>query len=173
MDLDAAPSRHKLAMRWMMALAYFAAGVLHIAIPAPFLTITPDWVPWPQQVIFLTGICEIFGSVGLLIPATRVYAGAALALYAICVFPANLKHAFGAPPPGAISLSWWYHGPRLALQPVLVWWALYCSGCITWPFVGQSRARARTGGFRAAATKPEGPPRDSACHGGQDGPTFQ
>jgi hypothetical protein len=30
--------------------------------------------------------------------------------------------------------SWWYHGPRLALQPVIVWWALYCGNVISWPF---------------------------------------
>jgi hypothetical protein len=30
--------------------------------------------------------------------------------------------------------SWCYHAPRLALQPVLVWWALFCSGIINWPF---------------------------------------
>ena len=27
-----------------------------------------------------------------------------------------------------IANSWLYHGPRLALQPVIVWWALYCAG---------------------------------------------
>ncbi len=121
-------------MRWAMALAYFAAGVLHIGDPAPFLSITPDWVPFPARVIFATGLCEIAGAVGLFIPATRKAAGAALALYAVCVFPANLKHAFYNIPAGGDTLSWWYHAPRLALQPVLVWWALYCSGVVDWPF---------------------------------------
>jgi hypothetical protein len=37
-----------------------------------------------------------------------------------------------------IGFSWLYHGPRLAFQPVLMWWALFCAGVIDWPF----RARA-------------------------------
>jgi hypothetical protein len=34
---------------------------------------------------------------------------------------------------GGLPVSWWYHGPRLMFQPVLVWWALYCSEVINWP----------------------------------------
>ena len=118
--------------RTILAVAYFAAGVLHICVPAPFISITPDWVPFPHVVILLTGLCEIAGAVALLTERLRRLAGFALALYAVCVFPANLKHAFAAPV-GAVHLGWWYHAPRLALQPVLVWWALFAGGVLTWP----------------------------------------
>ena len=71
----------------------------------------------------------------------RRLAGIMLALYAVCVFPANVKHAIdGIHLPPAPD-SWWYHGPRLALQPVLVWWALFCSGVIDWPFRAKSPRR--------------------------------
>jgi uncharacterized membrane protein len=84
-------------------------------------------------VIFLTGACEIAGSVGLLTVRWRKLAGVMLALYAVCVFPANVRHAFdGIAVPG-LPQSWWYHGPRLAFQPVFVWWALFCAGAIDWP----------------------------------------
>jgi uncharacterized membrane protein len=63
----------------------------------------------------------------------RKLAGIMLALYAVCVFPANIKHAlYDIQVPGLPS-SWWYHAPRLLMQPVLVWWALFCSGAIDWP----------------------------------------
>jgi len=52
----------------------------------------------------------------------------------VCVFPANIKHAFEGIVVPPVSDSWWYHGPRLALQPVLVWLALFSSGVIDWPF---------------------------------------
>jgi uncharacterized membrane protein len=64
----------------------------------------------------------------------RRAAGIGLALYAICVFPANIKHAFSTLPMGDLQLGWWYHAPRLALQPVLVWWALFAGEVIHWPF---------------------------------------
>ena len=111
--------------------------MLHVVTPGPFLDITPDWVPWPEDVVRATGACELAGALGLLIPRTRRAAGAALALYAVCVFPANLKHALDA---GWPSPAWWYHGPRLVLQPVIAWWALWASGVIDWPF---SRRRSR------------------------------
>jgi hypothetical protein len=44
------------------------------------------------------------------------------------------KHAIEGIDLAPISNSWLYHGPRLALQPVIIWWALYCAGVIDWPW---------------------------------------
>jgi uncharacterized membrane protein len=85
-------------------------------------------------VVLATGICEIAGSMALASPRLRRLAGIMLALYAVCVFPANIKHAIEAIHLPPVPDSWLYHGPRLALQPVLVWWALFCAGVIDWPF---------------------------------------
>ena len=122
-----------LAIRWSIVWLYVIAGILHIFLPTPFLSITPKWVPWPAQVIFVTGLCEIFGAIGLLIPKFRRPAGCALALYAMVVFPANINHALqdlGAIHPG---LGPWYHLPRLALQPIIVWAALFAGDVTSWP----------------------------------------
>ncbi|MDE2447086.1 MAG: DoxX family protein [Alphaproteobacteria bacterium] len=116
-----------------LAAFYLAAGVLHLTAPQDFVRIVPGFVPWPETVVWLTGWCEIFGAVGLLLPRLRRWAGAALALYAVCVFPANINHAFYSIDIAALPTSWWYHAPRLMLQPILVWWALFCSGLIYWP----------------------------------------
>ena len=121
-------------MRWVMALFYAAAGVFHLASPDGFLPIVPDWVPAPRAVILVTGVCEIAGSIALLTRHFRGWAGMALALYAVCVFPANVKHAFENVAIAGGPLSWWYHAPRLTFQPVLVWWALFCSGVVDWPW---------------------------------------
>jgi uncharacterized membrane protein len=120
-------------MRAVMAAFYIAAGVLHLSAPADFVRIVPDFVPWRAGVVFATGLCEIAGAIGLMTPPLRRASGVALAAYAICVFPANIKHAIDMIPVGGLPQSWWYHGPRLAAQPVLVWWALFCSGVIDWP----------------------------------------
>ncbi|MDP3409043.1 DoxX family protein [Bosea sp. (in: a-proteobacteria)] len=117
-----------------MAAFYLAAGLLHLARPDSFLPIVPGWVPAPREVILLTGLAEIAGAIGLLVPRLRRAAGIGLALYALCVFPANIKHAFQGVALEALPSSWWYHGPRLALQPVLIWWALYAGGVIDWPW---------------------------------------
>ena len=113
---------------------YAIAGVFHLALPGPFLRITPDWVPHPHAMIALTGICELAGSVALLTPRFRRSAGWCLALYAVCVFPANIKHAAMDLSSAGGGLGYCYHLPRLALQPVIVWWALYAGGVTRWPF---------------------------------------
>ncbi|QCB37545.1 DoxX family membrane protein [Sphingobium sp. PAMC28499] len=120
--------------RAFLALAYAVAGAAHLMRPAGFVAITPHWVPEPQTVVALTGIAELAGAAGLMIPATRRAAAIALALYALCVWPANFNHALHDIPLGGVHLSWWYHGPRLALQPVIIWWALWAGAVIDWPF---------------------------------------
>jgi uncharacterized membrane protein len=120
-------------MRAIIALFYFAAGVLHLASPEGFIKIVPSFVPWPAGVVWFTGVCEIAGAIGLHVPSLRRAAGIGLALYAVCVFPANINHAVNQIDIGALANSWWYHGPRFVLQPVLVWWALFCSGVVNWP----------------------------------------
>ena len=120
-------------MRFILAAFYFAAGILHLCSPAGFILIVPSFVPWPAEVVWFTGLCEFAGAVGLFIPQLRKAAGWGLALYAVAVFPANINHAFNHIDVGALPSSWWYHAPRFALQPVLVWWALYCSAAINWP----------------------------------------
>nr|WP_245412054.1 DoxX family protein [Methylocella silvestris] len=117
-----------------MAAFYFAAGALHLAHPERFLPIMPGSVPYPRAVVLATGVCEIAGALALMVPRLRRLAGVMLALYAIAVFPANLKHAFAGVRVEGLPDSWIYHGPRLAMQPVLVWWALFCSGVIDWSF---------------------------------------
>lgn len=127
-------TRTRLVSRLGLAALYGGIGLLHLVAADKFLPIMPDWVPWPRQIVILTGFYELACVAGLFFARTRHAAGYALAAYAICVFPANIKHAIeGIPVPG-LPDSWWYHGPRLALQPVLVWWALHATRIVDWPF---------------------------------------
>ncbi|NHT75446.1 putative membrane protein [Rhizobium sp. PP-F2F-G38] len=121
-------------LRIGLSLFYAAAGILHLAWPSPFLTITPGWVPYPTTVIALTGVCELLGAIGLWFRAVERPAALGLALYAVCVYPANIKHAIdGLTAIDAGVLPWLYHVPRLALQPVLVSLPLYATGILRWP----------------------------------------
>ena len=126
--------RGRTGARITLAALYALAGVAHLKRPAGFVAITPDWVPAPALVVALTGVAELAGAIGLMIPPLRRAAGIGLALYALCVWPANLNHAMNDIALGGVHLSWWYHGPRLALQPVIIWWALWASTVIDWPF---------------------------------------
>jgi uncharacterized membrane protein len=124
----------RTAFRWVLALFYLSAGYVHLTMPNTFMPVMPDWVPAPYKVILFTGACEVAGAIGLVVPRTRWLAGLMLALYAVAVFPVNIKHAIYGPAIAGIPNMWYYHGPRLLLQPVLVWWALYAGGVTDWPF---------------------------------------
>ena len=129
----------RTAGRWLLAACYCAAGVFHLATPGPFLEITPAGVPAPRLGRMAPGLWA--GAAGVGTRRRRRAAGVGLALYAVCVYPANIKHAMLGLPPGEIQLDWWYHAPRLALQPVLVWWALYSGEVTDWPLRRSPRGR--------------------------------
>ncbi|KWV93719.1 DoxX family protein [Erythrobacter sp. AP23] len=126
----------RAGLRWLLGLFYALAGSIHLAEPAPFLTIMPGWVPAPEAVVFWTGVAELLGAAALVqwasLPLRR--AGAiGLALYAVCVFPANIHH-FAldmAQPDGGLGLG--YHIPRMFAQPLIVWLALWTGGVTDWP----------------------------------------
>ena len=133
----------RCALRLLLAAFYAFAGYRHLVDPAPFLSITPGFVPFPDQVVFWTGIAEIAGAVALSQPLSlrlRQAGGACLALYALCVWPANINHMAMdmAAPDGGWGMA--YHIPRMIAQPVLIWLALWTGQVVDWPFAGKSRA---------------------------------
>lgn len=120
----------RTGLLWLLALFYGLAGYIHIAKPAPFLQIMPGAVPFPEAVVLWTGIAELAGAAGLLQPFSpqlRRAAGIGLALYALCVWPANINHMLidMAKPDGGLGLA--YHVPRMFAQPVIIWLALWVS----------------------------------------------
>jgi uncharacterized membrane protein len=114
----------------LLGLGYVAAGALHLVSPRGFIELTPGWVPEPTLVVALTGLAEAAGGLALLQPWSsrlRRAGGVGLALYALCVFPANINHMaidMAREPP---RLGWLYHLPRMLLQPLLIWAALWVS----------------------------------------------
>jgi uncharacterized membrane protein len=123
--------------RWLLAVFYFVAGVLHLVSPEPIMAITPAWVKFPWAVVALTGLAEVIGALALVQwkwPVLRRAGGIGLALYALCVWPANFQHLALdlAREDGGLGLG--YHVPRLAFQPVLVWLAIWAGEATDWPF---------------------------------------
>ncbi len=136
-------ARYRAAARWLLALFYATAGIFHLVAPDPFLRIVPGWVPAPDAVVAWTGVAELAGAAALVQPWSRSLrraGGIGLALYALCVWPANLEHMRIdlARPDGGWRLA--YHVPRLLAQPLIVWLALWAGEATDWPF---ARARGR------------------------------
>jgi uncharacterized membrane protein len=103
--------------------AFFVfAGAMHFVIPGGYASIMPSWVPYPLTMVYLSGILEIAGGGGLLIPSLRRAAGVGLVLLLIAVFPANVQMLHNAIVRGASSLAETLLWLRLPLQPLMIYW---------------------------------------------------
>ena len=101
---------------------FVVAGVLHFVIPKFYLAIMPAWLPSPLMLVYVSGVLEMAGAIGLLLPATRTLAAVGLILLLAAVFPANVEMLRLASARGASPLFITACWIRLPLQPLLMWW---------------------------------------------------
>jgi uncharacterized membrane protein len=113
--------------RFLLALLFIVASSLHFITDVE-LKIIPPFLPLRREALYITGIFEFVGGIGLLIPRFQRAAAWGLAALSVAIFPANLYHAIKKIQLGGILNSPLYHAVRLPLQAVLIWWALWCTG---------------------------------------------
>jgi len=105
---------------YALATLFVGAGVAHFVWPGVFVRIVPPYLPRPLLVVYLSGVAELLGGVGVLVPALRVYAGWGLLLLLCAVFPV---HVYMARHPDAFArIPRWALYARLPLQFVLMAW---------------------------------------------------
>jgi uncharacterized membrane protein len=115
----------KTVLRWLMTILMTFAGVMHFVKPASFVAMVPSQLPAPLLLVQVSGVAEIAGGLGLILPQTRRLAAWGLVALFIAVFPANVNMAVHHLPldgkPVAPALLW----ARLPLQLVLIAWAAW------------------------------------------------
>ena len=106
----------------LLALLFVAAGVLHLVKPAPFVSIVPRSLPAPRTLVILSGVFEILGGVGVLVPSVGAWAGWGLIALLVAVFPANIQMLIDAH--SAHASRGWQAALilRLPLQVLLIAW---------------------------------------------------
>ena len=105
-------------------LWFFAGGVGHFDNSAFFVNITPPYLPYHLEIVYISGIFEIIGALGLLHHVTRTWAGNGLFLLTLAVTPANIHmwmhpELFPEVPTPLLSV-------RLVVQVILligIWWS--------------------------------------------------
>jgi uncharacterized membrane protein len=112
----------KITLRCLLTMFVMFTGVLHFVRPQPFVDIVPACLPCPLALVYISGVFEILGGIGLMIPQTRRYAAWGLIALFIAVFPANVNMALNRLPfMGEVHpVANWV---RLPFQLVLIWWA--------------------------------------------------
>ncbi len=108
----------------LLGLAFVAAGINHFVIPRPYRQIVPPWTArWAgaDTIVSVSGVAEVAGGLGVLVPSTRRISGLWLIALLVAVFPANLHMALN--PDAFRRIPRWALYARLPLQPLAMLWA--------------------------------------------------
>ena len=102
---------------------FFGGGLMHFINPDFFVRITPPWVPNPLMAVYVSGVFEVLGAVGLLFIFWRKWAGWGLFILTLAVTPANVYMWQNPELFPAVSST--FLNVRLVVQVFLL-------GCIWW-----------------------------------------
>jgi uncharacterized membrane protein len=111
-------SGYRTAGLVVVFLWFFIGGIAHFAATQTEMRIVPPFIPWPRATVLISGVFELLGALGVILPCFRAAAGAGLLLLTLAVTPANvymLQRWDQFPVP------YWALIARLPLQIVLLW----------------------------------------------------
>jgi uncharacterized membrane protein len=99
-------------------LWFFVGGIAHFAFTQVEMQIVPPWIPFPREVVWISGAFELLGAIGVAWRPTRRVAGWGLIALTLAVTPANIymlqQHAQWP------SVPYWALVLRLPLQLALI-----------------------------------------------------
>jgi uncharacterized membrane protein len=106
----------------LLAAFFIGAGVNHFVMPRAYRQIVPPRLGHEaRRLVAVSGVAEIAGGLGVLLPPIRRPAGVGLVALLLAVFPANIYMARA--PERFPRIPRWALYSRLPLQPLMMWWA--------------------------------------------------
>ncbi|HEX5852506.1 MAG TPA: hypothetical protein VFY36_05385 [Solirubrobacteraceae bacterium] len=109
--------------RRLLSAFFVGSGVNHFVIPRAYERIVPPSMRGRAKLLVqVSGVAEVVGGVGVLLPRTRRLSGLSLVALLAAVFPANVYMA--REPGGFERIPRWALYARLPLQPLMMLWAL-------------------------------------------------
>lgn len=104
---------------------FFVGGIMHFVATDTEASIVPPYIRWPVAAVLISGVFELLGAVGILIPRTRRAAGVGLFILTLAVTPA---HIYMLQRPDLFNVPLWALWLRLPLQVgllALIWWSTW------------------------------------------------
>jgi uncharacterized membrane protein len=112
------PSRGQRFGIGFVFLWFFIGGIAHFVVTDTEARIVPPYIPWAVAAVLVSGVVELAGALGLLLPKTRRAAGIGLFLLTIAVTPA---HIYMLQEPQLFPVPVWALWLRLPIQAALLW----------------------------------------------------
>jgi len=117
--------RIRIALAIALGIPFIMIGLEHFIRPAPFDAIVPAYLGFPRFWTFASGIAEVLLGIGIMLPPCRRWAAICLAVFLVCVYPANLNMWLNDIPFNGQRLSQKVHVVRLFIQLILICLALW------------------------------------------------
>ena len=117
---------HLLALGY--GIPFILVGIEHFRSPQKFVDIVPNYLPFALFLVYLTGVMEIVGGLGIIYPDTREITGRLMVLFLLAVYPANFYMWANDVPFNGTRLTTNEHLVRLSVQILLIIGALGFSG---------------------------------------------
>ena len=117
---------HFLALGY--GIPFILVGIEHFRSSQKFVDIVPSYLPFPLFLVYLTGVMEIAGGLGIIYPETREITGRLMVLFLIAIYPANFNMWINDIPYNGTRLTTQGHLVRLSVQFLLIIAALGFSG---------------------------------------------
>ena len=123
--LNRLPWKPKDIARVALGVLFIGASLPHFIASDAELQIIPPSLPLRRTAVYMSGIFELLGGIGILIPRFQRVAGWGLAALLVAIFPANIYHAVRDIQAGRIAKTRIYHLLRAPFQGLFIWWALW------------------------------------------------
>jgi len=111
---------------FLIAILFLGVGVMHFVNPAFFVSIMPPFLPYHLELVYISGVFEILGGLGVLVPPVRKWAAYGLIALLIAVFPANIQMLVNEVKSHGWTLMTIPLIIRLPIQPLLIYWVYRC-----------------------------------------------
>src|SRR5450631_3783339 len=100
----------KRAARWLLVAFMVGSAIAHFVVVDAYAAMVPAALPAPRLLVWISGVAELAGGIGLLIPSLRRAAAIGIILLLVAVFPANVNMAVNHISP-----------PGMHISPVALW----------------------------------------------------
>jgi uncharacterized membrane protein len=111
-----------------LSFLFLFTGVGHYIRTLGMAQMVPPFLPYPEETIYITGVFELIGAIGLWIPVMRRLVGIALILMLIGFLPINFYAAFNYVDFGGHGIGPIYLLVRVPYQVLLIWWTYNATG---------------------------------------------
>ena len=110
-----------------LTLFFLFTSMGHFVRTEPMAEMMPAAVPYRIELIYLTGVFELLGAIGVWIPRLTKLVGVLLIVMLIGLLPANIYSAFNRVEFGGHGAGPWYLLVRVPFQIFAIWWTYFAT----------------------------------------------